>query len=64
MTTRAQTSGTARVLTGSLATGKAGTVLSAAFLGVLFVYVAAFSPIQAIHDTAHDTRHAITAPCH
>ncbi len=44
--------------------GKAGTVLAAALLGMLFVYATAFSPAAAMHNAAHDTRHAITAPCH
>jgi len=36
----------------------------AILLGVLFVGVAGFAPIQAIHDAAHNTRHAISFPCH
>jgi cobalt transporter subunit CbtB len=47
-----------------LATGKTATVLAAALLGAFFVYVVGFLPAQAMHDAAHDTRHAITAPCH
>ena len=33
-------------------------------LGTIFVGVAGFAPIQAIHDAAHNTRHAISFPCH
>ena len=36
----------------------------AILLGVIFVGVAGFAPIQAIHDAAHNTRHAISFPCH
>ena len=36
----------------------------AILLGVLFVGVAGFAPLQAIHDAAHNTRHAISFPCH
>lgn len=46
------------------ASSKTATVLAAALLGALFVYVVGFLPAQAMHDAAHDTRHAITAPCH
>jgi len=36
----------------------------AILLGLLFVGVAGFAPIEAIHDAAHDTRHAAGFPCH
>jgi cobalt transporter subunit CbtB len=36
----------------------------AILLGVIFVGVAGFAPIDAIHDAAHNTRHAISFPCH
>lgn len=55
---------TVQSIAASAVTGKTGTVLSAALLGVLFVYVAGFAPAAAMHNAAHDTRHAITAPCH
>lgn len=34
----------------------------ALFLGAFFLYGVGFSP--AVHDLAHDTRHAIGFPCH
>jgi cobalt transporter subunit CbtB len=46
------------------ASSKAAAVFVAALLGALFVYAVGFMPAQAMHDAAHDTRHAITAPCH
>jgi len=36
----------------------------ALLLGTIFIGVAGFAPIQAIHDAAHNTRHAISFPCH
>lgn len=55
---------TAQSVAASAVAGKTGTVLAAALLGVLFVYVTGFAPVAAMHNAAHDTRHAITAPCH
>jgi cobalt transporter subunit CbtB (proposed) len=48
------------------ATGKAATLpaLAAAFLGVVFLYGVGFSHIEAVHNAAHDTRHANAFPCH
>jgi cobalt transporter subunit CbtB len=36
----------------------------AILLGVIFIGVAGFAPLEAIHDAAHNTRHAIAFPCH
>ena len=36
----------------------------AAALGIFFVYSTAFSHSMMLHNAAHDTRHAIAAPCH
>lgn len=33
-------------------------------LGALIVGIAGFSPLQAIHNAAHDTRHSNAFPCH
>lgn len=38
--------------------------IAAIMLGIVFIGVAGFAPLQAIHDAAHNTRHAITFPCH
>ena len=43
-----------RVLTGGVA----------ALLGVFMLYGAAFAHSDILHNAAHDTRHAITVPCH
>lgn len=44
--------------------GKTGTVLAASLLGAMFIYIVGFMPVEAMHNFAHDTRHAVTAPCH
>jgi cobalt transporter subunit CbtB len=36
----------------------------AAILGVVLVWGVGFSHIEAIHNAAHDTRHANAFPCH
>ena len=38
--------------------------LAAILLGTLFIGVTGFAPLQALHDAAHNTRHAISFPCH
>ena len=38
--------------------------ITAILLGILFIGVTGFAPIEAIHDAAHNTRHAISFPCH
>lgn len=40
------------------------TAVFAAVLGIFFLYTAAFSHSAMLHNAAHDTRHAIAAPCH
>ncbi len=38
---------------------------SLAFLfGALLIYGIGFSHIEAVHDAAHDSRHALSFPCH
>jgi len=38
--------------------------IAAMLLGTLFIGVTGFAPLQALHDAAHNTRHAISFPCH
>jgi len=38
--------------------------LISAMLGLVFIAGVGFASPQAIHDAAHDTRHAFTFPCH
>ncbi|MGE5201825.1 MAG: CbtB domain-containing protein [Acidobacteriota bacterium] len=39
-------------------------VAVAALLGAFLVLGAGFAPISAVHNAAHDTRHAFAFPCH
>ena len=34
------------------------------FFGFGLVFLTGFSHIDAVHDAAHDTRHALAFPCH
>ena len=36
----------------------------AALLGLFLVWGVGFSPIAALHNAAHDTRHSLAFPCH
>jgi cobalt transporter subunit CbtB len=36
----------------------------AALLGVFLVWSVGLSPIAALHNAAHDTRHSLAFPCH
>ncbi len=36
----------------------------AILLGVFMLYGVAFAHTDLLHNAAHDTRHAITVPCH
>ncbi|WP_372877489.1 CbtB domain-containing protein [Pseudomonas sp.] len=38
--------------------------LASCLLGAALIFVAGFSPIEAMHNAAHDTRHSAAFPCH
>jgi cobalt transporter subunit CbtB len=38
--------------------------IAAILLGFVFIGVTGFAHPEAIHDAAHNTRHAISFPCH
>lgn len=38
--------------------------LVAALLGAILIWGVGFSPIVALHNAAHDTRHSLAFPCH
>jgi len=40
------------------------TVIIAALLGTFMVFGVAFAQPTVFHNAAHDTRHAMTFPCH
>jgi cobalt transporter subunit CbtB len=33
-------------------------------IGAAMVFFTLFSPMSKVHNAAHDTRHAVVAPCH
>jgi len=41
-----------------------GAVLATAMLGLGLLWVIGFGPSQLLHNAAHDSRHALTFPCH
>ena len=56
------------MMTKTLSAAKLDTGLlsigAAALAGFLLLGVAGFAQASVIHDSAHDTRHAIAFPCH
>lgn len=55
-------------MTFSIARQRIGTdalsIAFAALLGLGLVFAAGFADASALHDAAHDQRHAIAFPCH
>ena len=45
-------------------TSRIAVALFALAFGGFLLYSTVFSHSQILHNAAHDTRHAITAPCH
>lgn len=53
--------------TGVEAAARSATLIAAvmaALLGALVIWGVGFSPIDALHNAAHDTRHSMAFPCH
>jgi len=51
----------------ALASSKTETLKAAfvaLFLGLSLVYAAGFANSESVHDAAHDSRHALSFPCH
>ncbi|MDF9391532.1 MULTISPECIES: CbtB domain-containing protein [Methylococcus] len=44
--------------------GARAAAIAALALGGLLVLVVGFSPLPAVHDATHDTRHSAGFPCH
>ena len=44
--------------------GRLLPTIFAAMLGVLLLVGVGFAPVSALHNAAHDTRHAAAFPCH
>jgi len=41
-----------------------GSAIVATLLGAFLILGAGFAPISAVHNAAHDSRHAFAFPCH
>ena len=63
MTTRTTTTA-ATIGTDTRSDVSLATILFVAFIGAALLFTAAFAQPEAMHDAAHDTRHAIAFPCH
>jgi len=64
MQTNAQLASTSvSTKTGARAEALTGAFM-AAVLGLVMVWGVGFSHIEAVHNAAHDTRHANAFPCH
>jgi len=48
----------------SSAISKLAQAATAVFFGVMIVGFVGFSHLEAVHNAAHDTRHANAFPCH
>ena len=55
---------TAHIPTVTTASGVVGQAVLAMALGLFIVGVVGFSHISAVHNAAHDVRHANAFPCH
>ena len=60
MTTKTTTAAT----TGARADASLATILFVAFIGAALLFTAGFANAAVMHDAAHDTRHALSFPCH
>lgn len=40
------------------------SIFGAAAIGLALLFAAGFAQASVLHDTAHDTRHAMSFPCH
>jgi cobalt transporter subunit CbtB len=45
-------------------TSSLAQAIMAAMLGVFLIWGVGFSPVMAVHNAAHDTRHSSGFPCH
>ncbi len=63
MTTETMTAQTA-ARTSRIATRDVLALAAAAFIGIATIWVTGHSQASALHDAAHDTRHAAGFPCH
>ncbi len=45
-------------------TSTLGRNIAVMLFGIAILFVVGFMPIDAAHNAAHDTRHALAFPCH
>ena len=55
---------TTTISTPRILSQRATAGLVSLFLGIVMVFTVGLSHIDAVHNAAHDTRHAIGFPCH
>jgi len=49
---------------GTIAPSRLAAIAAAALLGLFVTFIAGFSPLEAVHNAAHDYRHSMGFPCH
>ena len=59
-----RTDRTTKTIAASGSTTDIATIAFAAILGLGLIFAAGFSQAGAMHDVAHDSRHATGFPCH
>lgn len=59
MVTQTVSTATAAIDSRRLATG-----VTALLMGSALLFLVGFAPLPAVHNAAHDTRHAADFPCH
>lgn len=52
------------VLPTPLASDRTRSAIAALVVGLSIIFVVGFAPLSAIHNAAHDARHAAAFPCH
>lgn len=50
--------------TGARSDASLATILFVAFFGAALLFTSGFASSGAMHEAAHDTRHAVGFPCH
>lgn len=64
MKNQAATAATMQTATVSTTISKPLQLVSAFFLGMVFLFGAGFVQTSAVHNAAHDVRHSMAFPCH
>lgn len=64
MQTAATTRTQAGITPASVARSRRSVAAATLFFGLGLVFLTGFSHMDAVHNAAHDTRHALAFPCH